>query len=197
MKYWVFKVSAPEGGAYISEVPSKGPKSFRYDKGERLLSEFPKDDAAGMYFDPDYPDDTELFDFVDNINSLIIANKKVCDVLVALALPNIEFLPIWLYDQQDQVVSKEYAIVNVLGSVDCIDMEKSEIDMDSIIETQIYSIDNLVLDYDKIPEDASIFRATTKLDEIFVRDDVKNAMESAGLEGCVFIEADGWDGLVF
>jgi len=197
MKYWVFKVSAPEGGAYLSRVPSKGPESYRYKKGESLIQEFKKHENLGMYFDPDYLDDTELFDFVDNINDLIIANKKVCDVLVALALPNIEFLPIWLYDHQDHVTSKEYAIVNVLGSVDVIDMEKSEIDMDSIIETQIYSIDNLVLDYDKIPEDASIFRATTKLDEIFVRDDVKNAMESAGLEGCVFIEADGWDGLVF
>jgi len=197
MKYWIFKVSAPEGGAYLSRVPSKGPKSFRYDKGERLLSEFPKNDAAGMYFDPDYLDDTELFDFVDNINNLIIANKKVCDVLVALALPNIEFLPIWLYDHQDHVTSKEYAIVNVLGSVDCIDMEESTIRMDSLIKDQVDRIKNLVLDYDKIPEDASIFRATTKLDEIFVRDDVKNAMESAGLEGWLFIEADGWNGLVF
>jgi len=197
MKYWVFKVSAPEGGAYVSEVSSKGPKAFRYDKGESLLGEFPEEGMAGMYFDPDYPDDTELFDFVDNINGLIIANKRVRDVLMSLELTNIEFLPICLYDHQDKVASKEYTIVNVLGSVDCIDMDKSEIDMDSIIETQIYSIDNLVFDYDKIPEDARMFRATTKLDEIFVRDDVKNAMESAGLEGCVFIEADGWDGMVF
>lgn len=197
MKYWIFKISAPECGAYLSRVPSKGPKSFRYDEGKSLFREFPKDDAAGMYYDPDYPDDTELFDFVDNINSLIIANQKVSDVLVALELPNIEFLPIWLYDHQDQVASKEYAIVNVLGSVDVINMEKSTIRMNSLIKDQVDRIKNLVLDYDKIPEDARIFRATTKLDEIFVRDDVKNAMESAGLEGCVFIEADGWDGMVF
>ena len=197
MKYWVFKVSAPEGGAYVSEVSSKGPKAFRYDKGESLLAEFPEEGMAGMYFDPDYPDETELFDFVDNINTLIIANKKVRDVLMSLELTNIEFLPIWLYDHQDQVASKEYAIINVLGSVDCIDMDKSEFDMDSLIETQIYSIDKLILDHKAIPDDAKIFRATTKLDEIFVHDDVKNAMETAGLEGCVFIEADGWDGMDF
>ena len=78
MKYWVFKVSAPEGGAYLYQrVPSKGPKAFRYDEGKSLLGEFPEEgDAAGMYYDPDYPDDTELFDFVDNINGLIIANQK-------------------------------------------------------------------------------------------------------------------------
>ncbi|TEW52544.1 imm11 family protein [Psychromonas algicola] len=197
MKYWVFKISAPEGGAYLSRVPSKGPESYRYKKGESLIQEFKKHESLGMYFDPDYPDDTELFDFVDNINDLIIANQKIRDVFVALDFPNIEFLPIWLYDHQDQVASKEYAIVNVLGSVDCIDMEKSTIRMNSLIKDQVSRIKNLVLDYDKIPEDASIFRATTKLNEIFVRDDVKNEMESAGLEGCVFIEADGWNGLVF
>ena len=197
MKYWVFKVSAPEGGAYVSEVSSKGPKAFRYDKGESLLAEFPEEGMAGMYFDPDYPDETELFDFVDNINTLIIANKKVRDVLMSLELTNLEFLPIWLYDHQDQVVSKEYAIVNVIGSVDVINMEKSTFRMNSLIKDQVDRIKNLVVDYGKIPEDAKIFRATTKLDEIFVHDDVKNAMETAGLEGCVFIEADGWDGMDF
>ena len=105
-----------------------------------------------------------------------------------------------MYDHQDQVASKEYAIVNVLGSVDVYRYGKvgnrSWIEF-SNTQDQVDRIENLVLDYDKIPEDARMFRATTKLDEIFVRDDVKNAMESAGLEGCVFIEADGWDGMVF
>ena len=197
MKYWVLKISAPEDSAYLSRVPSKGPGSYQYKKGESLIQEFKKHESLGMYFDPDYPDETELFDFVDNINTLIIANKKVRDVLMYLELTNIEFLPIWLYDHQDQVASKEYAIINVLGSVDCIDMDKSEFDMGSIIKTQIFSIDKLILDHKAIPDDAKIFRATTKLDEIFVHDDVKNAMETAGLEGCVFIEADGWDGMVF
>ena len=39
-----------------------------------------------------------------------------------------------------------------------------------------------------------MFRASKKLDQIFINDDVKQALEKAGIEGYVVKEADGWNG---
>jgi hypothetical protein len=125
---------------------------------------------------------------------LIIANSKVKTILDSFEINNLEYLSSWLYDHQKAVASKDYAIINMQGSVDAIDMEKTDCVMGSLIETQIVDIDELVLDYDKIPEDAKIFRATAKLDLILIRDDIKRAFEDAGITGYKVFEADGWDG---
>lgn len=197
MKYWVLKARTPDDGVRLSIVPSAGPEGWQYHEGVSLADGYPQRGDASMYFDPDYPEDVVLYDFVDNINGLVVASQKAQTVFGKLGVSNIEVLPVWLCDHQDEVASREYAILNVLGSVDCIDMDRSIVRMDSIIKNQISGIKKIYLKHDSIQQDAKIFRASTRLNEIFVRDDVKKSLESAGLVGCKFFEADGWNGFCF
>jgi len=101
---------------------------------------------------------------------------------------------IWLCDHKHEVSSKDYFICNVLSNSNIVDMDKSTYRMSSLDESQINRIKKLIVDYDAIPEGAKMFRASKKLDQIFINDDVKQALEKAGIEGYVVKEADGWNG---
>jgi hypothetical protein len=193
-KYWVLTMSRDRDGVALSGVPTSGAKAYKYSKGISLTDVHPKDAASGIYYDPNLLDNIKLYDFVTNLNGLIIANSKAKAVLDSFEIDNLEYLSSWLYDHQKAVASKDYAIINVLGSVDVIDMKKSICVMDPITETQVQFIKKLVLDYDKIPNDAKIFRATTKLKLFLIRDDIKQAFEAAGLAGYKVFEAEGWNG---
>ena len=193
-KYWVLMLSSGREGVSLSGIPESGAEAYKYSKGISLVDVHPKNEASGIYYDPDQLDHIKLYDFVDNLDSLIIANSKVKAILDSFEIDNLEYLPSWLYDHQKNLASKDYAIINVLGSVDAIDMEKSDYKMNRIIKNQVKFIDELVLNYDKIPDNAKIFRATTKLNLVLIREDIKQAFEEAGLTGYKVFEADGWDG---
>jgi hypothetical protein len=193
-KYWVLILSSGREGVSLSGIPTGGAKAYKYSEGISLASMHPKNEASGIYYDPNLLDHIKLYDFVDNLDGLIIANSKVKTILDSFDINNLEYLPSWLYDHQKNIASKDYAIINVLGSVDAIDMEKSDYKMNRIVKTQVKFIDELVLDHDKIPEDAKIFRPSTKLNLILIRDDIKQAFEAEGLKGYKVFEADGWDG---
>jgi len=195
MKYWVLKLNSGDDGVFLSSLPENGPKDYEYSKGKSLVARHPEAQESAMYYDPDRAEAIVLKDFVENLSDVIVCNHNVRSVLDGLEIKNVEYLPVWLMDHKNAVSSKDYMIANVLGSLDVIDMENSDYEMGVIIEDQIDDIDELVVDYDSMPEDARIFRASKKLDLVFIRDDVKQAFEKAGLQGYLAHEADGWDGL--
>jgi hypothetical protein len=196
MTYWVLFPKIIDDGAVLSAVPKGGPKAYKYDKGINLLQNYPDREQAVMVFDRiNYPDQSKLYDILPALDTVLVVNNKVKDLLGFMGINHIEYLPIWLWDHKKKPVSDDYYIVNPLGSVDFIDMEKSEYEMDSLDESQIAYIEELVIDYDKIPEDAKLFRATTKMDQLFIHDDVRIAFEKAGIQGYRLFEAEGWDGL--
>ena len=150
-----------------------------------------------LCFDPNLPEGIKLYDIVDSVSGVFVINKKVKELCEDLKLTNVECLPVELWDHTDSKVDGEFFILNVLGCIDAIDMEKSEYRMGRIIKTQISRIKNLVLDVEAIPKDLNIFRPTTKFDEFFVSDAFKAALEDAGITGWAALPADGWDGMDF
>ena len=195
MKYWTIKPYSPSDAAYLSEVSSKMPKAFKFDEGISLINEYPSVEDCKVYYAPQHPEGTQLYGFLANINRLLIVNSEVKKVFDDLGVDSIEYLPIWLCDHKHEVSSKDYFICNVLSKVDIFDMEESEYDMSSLDESQIDDVDNMVVDYEAIPDDANVFRASKMLIQIFINDDVKQALENSGVEGFSVVEAEGWDGL--
>ena len=194
MKYWVIKPSSPSDGAYLSGLSSAMPKAQKFRKGISLINNYPATEDCKIYYDPQYPEGTYLYEVLDNITDFLIINGDVRKVFEDMGEDGIEYLPIWLCDHKHEISSKDYTICNVLNKVDIVDMDKSEYEMDDFDEDQIYGFSKLVVDYEAIPEGAKMFRASKKLDQIFINDDVKQALEKAGIEGYVVKEADGWNG---
>ena len=194
MKYWVIKPSSPLDGAYLSGLSSAMPKAQKFRKGISLINNYPATEDCKIYYDPQYPEGTYLYEVLDNITDFLIINSDVRKVFEDMGEDGIEYLPIWLCDHKHEISSKDYTICNVLNKVDIVDMDKSTYRISSLDEGQINRIKKLVVNYDAIPEDTKMFRASKKLDQIFINDDVKQALEKAGIEGYVVKEADGWNG---
>ena len=197
MNYWVLFSTNYDDGAFLSEEPENGPDDFEYDEGVSLLADYPPQEDAIMKFDSNYPDGIKLYDFVESMNSFHVVNSKVKQLFQNLNIENLEFLPIHLWDHQNKIASDDYFILNPLGSVDFIDMDKSEYDIDDLDKTQICHIDKLIINDLKVPEDAKLFRATTMMGQLFINDEVKDALENANITGYKLMPADGWEGFDF
>ncbi len=198
MTYWVLFPRIISDGAVLSAVPDGGPKDYQYDEGEPLLQDYPTRDKAIMVFDSvHYPDQSKLYDILPALDTVLVVNNRVKKVLDSLNVDTVEYLPIRLWGHQKAPVSDDYYILNPLGSVDFIDMEKSEYAMDALDEGQIDSIEDLVVNMNKIPKEAKLFRATTKMDQIFIHDDLRLALEAEGIQGYKLMKAEGWDGFDF
>jgi len=195
MKYWVLKTGSLQNGVYLSAVPPDGPDAFEYRDGSSLIKGFPAPSDAQMGFSGDYPDSIKLYDFVANIDGLFIVSKKVKEIIEGLSVQNMEYLELTLFDHEMKISSTDYYILNLVGSVDCINMKDSKYRMDCLLEDRIDRIKELVLDENKIPPEAKIFRLVNKPEEYIVSDEVRNIFEVNGITNFRLFEAQGWDGL--
>ncbi len=198
MTYWALLPKTINDGAVLSAVPEGGPEDYEYDEGEPLLKNYPSRDKAIMVFNSvHYPDQSKLYDILPALDAVLVVNSKVKNVLDKMNIDNVEYLPIRLWGHQKEPVSDDYYILNPLGSVNFIDMKKSDYDMSALDEGQIQRIRKLVIDRDKIPQEVKIFRATTKMDQLFIHDDLRVTLENEGIQGYKLMKAEGWDGFNF
>lgn len=191
--YWVLQSRFFRDGAFLESTPEDGPGGLKYDVGVSLIDSFPDRPSAIMYYDEDY-EGIKLYDFVPNMDSVLVVHDKVKTLYDTLGLDRIEYLPIRLCDHQKKIASDDYFIVNPLALEPIIDMEKSDCEMNPFRKTQVYRTKNLVVNKE-VEIESKLFRASTKTDSIFVHDDVVVALDKAGITGYKVLKAEGWDGL--
>ncbi len=195
MSYWVLKIDSIQDAAFLSALPPNGPKSYKFQDGVSLINAFPPVGEAQMCFDDAYPDSTKLYDFVDNLSSVFIVSHKVKRIIEELDIESVEFLQLTLFDHKMNPANKEYYIMNLVGGIDCIDMDKSEYKMNRLVKGRIKFLDKLVLDESKIPTEAKIFRLSAKPNEYIIHDDVRKTFEQNGITNFKLFIAKNWDGL--
>jgi hypothetical protein len=198
MDYFVLRMAVGLEGndhAVIDSLPSKCPTEWRFFEGEPLASEFPENVALKL--SRNFSTGRKLQDFVGNIIGLLIVSARAQTAIESAGVTNGEFLPVTIKDQKGKLVPQSFAILNLLGSEDAIDMKKSDVRMGAIEKTQVKAINRLVLNRQGIGRDARMFRASTMLRLVLVREDVRDALDAAGLTGYATFPADGWNGMDF
>ncbi|WP_370451761.1 imm11 family protein [Corallococcus sp. CA031C] len=88
---------------------------------------------------------------IPNSLNLLFASERLKGFLEERSDARIEFLPIKLLDQKDRLVPEPYSLLNVLGVVECVDLEKSKYMRSAIDPNFIARFFLLVLDEDRIP----------------------------------------------
>ena len=192
MKYFAFKVMAEEAG-YIEEYPRGSPAEWKFDEGISLAREFPM--GGEVSFSDNYPDDRNLYDFQPNMMSHLLVSGRARKLIESLGVTNAEWLPVVVKDHQGNIVGKDYAFLNLLGSEDAIDMERSKYEINHLAKDQIGLIEKLALKPASISSQAKMFRCTTERRLILIREDVLAAFEEAGLTGFRTYNAEGWNGM--
>ena len=140
----------------ILELGPEGCSTFKYmmATGKPAAQEYPGDAKWSMT--AKYPG-IKVASIIDNTARLVVAHRDVKDVFVATGVP-MECFPFTLYDHKGRVASTDHFIVNVLGTFDCLNLQKSEIDYSKTYPDKILGIDRYVLDPRKLEHAPDIFR---------------------------------------
>lgn len=85
-----------------------------------------------------------------------------------------------------------YYVVNWLHVVDCIDLKKTQYDLnDELDEDPDYTFFRLTLSPAKVPRDVSIFRLKHEVGTVVIDAQLANKIEAAGITGPQFDEVHG------
>ena len=93
--------------------------------------------AHGEEMAPHYPDGARVFlaekyglrltDFISNTLNYVIVSTRVKEAIEAHSNVAIEYLPLSIFNPRKRLMSDAYWIINPLGTVDCVDLDKSDV----------------------------------------------------------------------
>ena len=132
--------------------------------------------------------------FSSNPGTLLTVSKKAKDALERLDLP-VEFYELNIKGKN--VTINEYFIVNVIGKIECVDFEKSDVEINEVFG-YINAYKSLVLNEDKIPPHTDIFLLGENISKfVIVSKRLKNAIEAAELTGFIFVKPEDYSNYDF
>jgi hypothetical protein len=145
--------SEDPGLAFLDGVP-EGTRAVRYkmSKGYAMGADYPAD--ARIYMSEEYPG-FKLASFIGNTESLLILSTQVKEAIEQFGVPQVEYLPVAIYNHKRRLASSDYFIVNPLGTLDCLHLEKSVIKYSG---TDVIAVKKMVLDVRKVATPPGLFR---------------------------------------
>lgn len=162
--------------------------SYLLYEGVSVKSWFPTDSV----FQLDDDHGIRLADSIPNTLNLLIVSEKLKQVLGEKSGADIEFLPVHIRNHKGRIVKEPYFIANILGSVECVDRERSRFRNSEIRPDQVFTFYRLALDASKIPTDAKLFRLKEQTDLVIIREDLGKDILRAGGDGMIFQEMDDY-----
>lgn len=135
-----------------SEPEGTRANCYKMSKGYAMGADYPAD--ARIYMSEEYPG-FKLASFIGNTDSLLILSAQVKAAIEQFGVPDVEYLPVAIYNHKRRLASSDYFIVNPLGALDCLNLEKSDIKYSG---TDIVHVEEMVLDARKVAHAPGLFR---------------------------------------
>ncbi len=158
---------------------------YELDEGVPRAQSFPNDASFSMH--PDWPNDTLLIDAYETRYDLTVISPAFADFLQALDIPDLEFLPVIVLDHSNRPVA-DYFILHPIQSIDCLDVEASNAEFDTMDEDRVEELDELVLSENDVPEDRAVFRVSGLAGALFFHREVAAKISEQNFVGFEFIE---------
>ena len=171
-------------GECVVGNPSGFEDQFLLLEGVPLLSQWPDNVICKM--SPRYPKDIQLTDNLYGGNYAVISKRLKEETLALAGASNVEFLPISVLNHKGRVASKDYYVMNPVGTLDCVDIEKSGVVWNALNKNLISQVKHLVLKNDGIPPEVAVFRLTYMAPTILVRRSLADHLSSRGFTGLCF-----------
>ena len=168
MKYYpLVKDNRDNSFAWLSETL---PEELRENSWKLMLGIPVKDwFPENVIFDLSVNDGIQLTDFIPSVHQIMVVSERLKDILQATG-EDFEFFPVRIRNHKKRIVEKQYYLANLIGSLECVDREKSEFFINHIRKDQIFRFQRLVLDESKIPDGKSIFRLGEQTEQIMVNE---------------------------
>lgn len=192
MKYYLvdgLKQAEPEF-CFAGAVPGDTMNSYMMAKGYRIGAEYTDSpELATVYMDDEFGGFIAT-DFLANTDSILPVSKRMKEVIEAIATNEIEYLQFSLFDLKERLVSDDYFVVNIIGSIDCMDLEASKITWSKSSPGEIVDIDQFVLSADKLEEVPDLFRIKEDPGEYVVSERLKAEFEKHEFTNVNLIELE-------
>jgi hypothetical protein len=125
-----------------------------------------------------------------------VVSERFKNLLTSLGVDNIQYYKATVIEREGEPAKEGYYTANIVGLVDCIDREASQMradyDDDGNLDI-IYGISKLVLTQ-PMPECGSLIRAYPFTRLILVDESLKESIETSGITGLRLISPQRWDG---
>lgn len=149
------KLGDPDLCMLHSLVKELGMDVARVGLGERVGNLYPAD--ARIYMSEDAPG-IKLSPLLGNTRNTLIVSSEMRAVIEKHCKNEIEYLPFTLYDHRKRVYSRDYCIVNPIGTFDCVDFQASDVLWSKKNPTELLDIKKHVLDRKKVENAPQLFR---------------------------------------
>lgn len=160
MRFWLLDTlgdTNDEDVCFLSNfVKGIEAKSWCVYRGEALAPLYPKD---AKIFLAREDKGLRLCSLIGNDQRMLVVSTEFKE-LIQKHCPdtNIEYLPFTLYDHRKRVHSRDYFIVNPIGTFDCLDYEASDIVWDEDEPGEVVRIREYVVDKKKAKKAPQLFR---------------------------------------
>ncbi len=136
-------------------------KDYVFRHGRPMKDAWPK--KAKIFMSKEYKG-VRLTSHLGNMKGMIVASKELREI-IERHCPGLaaEYLPFTLMDHRKRPYSDDYCVVNPLGTLDCVDRAKSDIDFDDTGKN-VLMVRKLVLDPAKIAGAPQLFRVDLQPD---------------------------------
>ncbi len=151
-------------------------------------------DDARFEMNSRFPKQTVVADVVYNREGMIVASRRVRDLLEATSLRGVEYLPVRIVSHKGRVASEEHCIVHPVGTVDAIDIPNSEIEWNPLDVEDISICRKLVLAPDRLGHAESLFRLAHLAGEVIIERSLADQITAAGFTGSLFVATDSYRG---
>jgi len=158
--------------------------SFDLSRGRPRSNGFPGD--AYFQMNPDFRKAVKLEDQIHNHESVVLASTRMTDFLKKLGLNNTEFLPVSIFNHKGKPAADDYFVIHPFEIVDCINKDESDVMWGSIDTDLIAGVYVLKFKEGAIPEDVLVFRPKHLEPQIFIREDIAEAIKKEGFTGPKF-----------
>jgi hypothetical protein len=175
--------------AWLMDVPNvmrNHPDEYLLHRGVSVKSWFPEEPIFHLAGERGM----ELTDSLPNALNLIFTSTRLKAFMEKHSGANLEFLPIRIRDHKERLVQEQYYIMNLLDTMDCVDLEKSKFSRSAMNPERIMTFYLLVLDESRIPKEKKIFRLKEKPDLVIVREDLAQDILDADYNGMTFLEME-------
>ncbi len=154
-------------------------------------SEFP--DNTTLHWDRSFPKDTIMTDTLENTNGFIVVSSKTKEFLTDYGIPNVELLPVTVFNHRKRAVKTPYYIIHPVPAIDLLDIEACDVKWRRPNKA-IKEMANFVLDAEKMIELPPIFRLGLMTGYLLVHRKLAAAMDAHGLVGNGWVEPKSLEG---
>jgi len=166
---------------------------YKIRNGESVKAEYPDD--VTLTWNPDFPDHTIMTDCLNNISSEIIVSQRVQEFLAKRNLPDVEYLPVKVFNHKRRPLKTPYYVVHPTQVLDCLDLDACGITWDRR-GTEAEEIEQFVVDPAKCHDLPPLFRLRPMQYYVVLSRELSEALDAFGVEGMGWVEphklADMW-----